>query len=212
MPKDSPASVDNVVLRDQQFTKERKNYFLVGPACFDPGQITRLKAIVDTRSEVAAVVEPGEDYVTGVSGGHYDEGRRTRGCSLRPSEYGWVYDIVGRVFAEANQFMRCEIIPDLSDPIQVLRYDASESGHFAWHADTLPSDMTRKISIVVPLSDSTEYEGGELHFNQGGVMYSVTQTPGRPVAFPSWLIHQVTPVTRGQRYSLVAWIRGPNWC
>jgi predicted 2-oxoglutarate/Fe(II)-dependent dioxygenase YbiX len=32
---------------------------------------------------------------------------------------------------------------------------------------------------------------------------------GFVVAFPSWTLHQVTPVTQGNRQSLVAWITGP---
>jgi len=206
--QDQKSPADNVVLRDQIVTEGRKNYFLVGPACLDQGQITSLKALVDEQSESAQVGQAGQDYATG-SG--VDDGRRTQVRSLHPAEHRWVYDIIAECFITANQLMRCDIVPSLSDPIQLLRYDADEAAHFRWHADTLPSDMTRKISIVVPLSLPAEYEGGELQFNQGGVLSSVKQVPGRPIAFPSWLVHQITPVTRGQRYSLVAWIRGPNW-
>jgi predicted 2-oxoglutarate/Fe(II)-dependent dioxygenase YbiX len=208
MQDQSQSPADNVILRDQRFTAGRKNYFLVGPVCFDDGQIVSLKTIVDKLSEPAQVGQVGQDYATGSS---VDEGRRTRVRSLHPAEHRWVYDIVANSFNAANQLMRCDVVPSLSDPIQLLRYDAEEAGHFRWHADTLPSDMTRKISIVVPLSSPTEYEGGELQFNQGGGLCAVEQVPGRPIAFPSWLVHQITPVTRGQRYSLVAWIRGPNW-
>jgi PKHD-type hydroxylase len=31
------------------------------------------------------------------------------------------------------------------------------------------------------------------------------------VTFPSWVMHRVTPVTKGVRYSLIAWIVGPRW-
>ncbi len=34
---------------------------------------------------------------------------------------------------------------------------------------------------------------------------------GAFIAFPSFLLHRVTPVTRGTRWSLVAWILGPRW-
>jgi predicted 2-oxoglutarate/Fe(II)-dependent dioxygenase YbiX len=37
------------------------------------------------------------------------------------------------------------------------------------------------------------------------------QLAGVPIMFPSWMIHRVTPVKVGKRYSLVAWIREPNW-
>jgi PKHD-type hydroxylase len=29
--------------------------------------------------------------------------------------------------------------------------------------------------------------------------------------FPSWSLHRVTPVTKGTRYSLVAWVSGPRF-
>ena len=208
MQNEAQSPADNVVLRDQQFTKGRKNYFSVGPVCFDQEQIARLKTILDEHPQQAQVGEAGLEHVTGA---HYDHGRRTQLCSLHPVEHSWVYKIIGIFWKSANEQMRLDVVPTMNDPIQLLRYDEGEAGHFRWHADTLPSDMTRKLTIVVPLSSPSEYEGGELQFNQGGVMCTVKQTPGQLVAFPSWLIHQVTPVTRGKRYSLAAWIRGPNW-
>jgi PKHD-type hydroxylase len=71
--------------------------------------------------------------------------------------------------------------------------------------------MTRKISISIPLNDASEYEGGVLELNQGSTIVRMNQKAGLPVIFPSWLTHRVSPVTRGRRYSLVAWVRGPNW-
>lgn len=38
------------------------------------------------------------------------------------------------------------------------------------------------------------------------------RTRGSGVLFPSFLAHQVTPVTRGLRRSLVAWAYGPQFC
>ena len=34
---------------------------------------------------------------------------------------------------------------------------------------------------------------------------------GRLVAFPSYVLHQVKPVTEGERNSLVVWINGPQF-
>ena len=30
------------------------------------------------------------------------------------------------------------------------------------------------------------------------------------IMFPSYVLHQVTPVTRGERFSLVGWVTGKN--
>jgi len=196
---------EEIIKREQQRTAGRKNYFAVGSPCFDQDQIDRLKAMVD---EHAAPAEVGQYGDVGV----VKDQRRTMGYSLpRDETHAWVYDIITGVFMAANREMQCDIVPSMNEPIQLLRYDASDQGFFRWHVDTFPDDMTRKMSVVVPLSDPADFEGGKLQFDQGGAIREVAQLPGMPVIFPSWLSHQVTPVTGGKRYSLVAWIRGPNW-
>jgi PKHD-type hydroxylase len=37
------------------------------------------------------------------------------------------------------------------------------------------------------------------------------RTRGAFIAFPSFAVHRVSPVTRGTRWSLVAWITGSRW-
>ena len=34
---------------------------------------------------------------------------------------------------------------------------------------------------------------------------------GSIIVFPSFLYHQVTPITKGTRYSLVMWVLGRPW-
>ena len=60
------------------------------------------------------------------------------------------------------------------------------------------------------LSDPVDYEGGVLEIQPYGEQVIRTRKQrGLIVAFPSWTLHQVTPVTQGSRQSLVAWISGP---
>jgi PKHD-type hydroxylase len=125
-------------------------------------------------------------------------------------ENRWVYEIVWRETEAGNRLLQFDVVP-FYDTIQLARYDADEQGFFRWHADTTPGDMSRKLTMVVPLNDPAEYEGGALEFNEGGVVRRLPQKAGVPVMFPSWLLHQVTPVTRGRRYSMAVWVRGPAW-
>lgn len=75
----------------------------------------------------------------------------------------------------------------------------------------------RKLSVTVSLNDSCEYKGGNLKFDLGPHRedrYHVCKEirpQGSVVVFPSHLYHQVTPVTEGTRYSLVAWNLGAPW-
>lgn len=188
---------------NRALTAGRPNYFLTGPRCFDDAQLQALRQHVDRAGAPAEVMSQlGQKALAEV--------RRTQVCWLDMVEHRWAYDLVWTIATTANQLLRFDIAP-VPEQIQVATYDAGESAFFEWHADTVPGDMTRKISISVPLNAAAEYEGGVLEFNQGTSVARPPQSPGVPIIFPSWLIHRVTPVTRGRRYSLVAWIRGPNW-
>ena len=79
--------------------------------------------------------------------------------------------------------------------------------------------LCRKISVTVNLSDPLDYDGGDLwltkHPQDSRISELETFTnpsfrdKGAVVVFPSWVRHRVTPVTRGTRYSAVAWFNGP---
>ena len=59
------------------------------------------------------------------------------------------------------------------------------------------------------LSDPADYVGGALQITSGDRPSDMPRDQGALVAFPSYMIHRVTPVTRGRRRSLVGWIGGP---
>ena len=73
----------------------------------------------------------------------------------------------------------------------------------------------RKISMTINLTEPDDYKGGDLKFDFGphaGRGRFKTCKEIRPrgsvIVFPSFLHHQVTPVTEGTRYSLVLWSLG----
>src|SRR5690606_9311704 len=95
--------------------------------------------------------------------------------------------------------------------IQLARYDSSDRGFYDWHRDFDRIAPRRKISVSIQLSRPDEYDGGDLEL-------LVDREPCRPekdrgsfIAFPSFTLHRVSPVTRGTRWSLVAWVVGPRW-
>ncbi len=70
--------------------------------------------------------------------------------------------------------------------------------------------MDRKLSVIIQLSDSDEYIGGNFEFDE--IKTNVDFQPQRTVIiFPSYLRHRVSPVTFGTRRSLVTWYYGPKW-
>ena len=101
------------------------------------------------------------------------------------------------------------------ESIQLTRYKSTEGGFYNTHAD-VPRDAwvdCRKLSIVIQLSDPDEYEGGEFVFNGRKLIDEIPhlKEAGSVIMFPSYCQHSVLPVTKGTRYSLVNWLRGPKF-
>ncbi|WP_200214989.1 2OG-Fe(II) oxygenase [Micromonospora coerulea] len=84
---------------------------------------------------------------------------------------------------------------------ELKRYDTGHS--HPEHADLGPSSMGRKLAMSVQLSDPGRYEGGDLQLRLGGHWITAPRERGTIVAFPAWIVHRVTPVTRGTRWSLI---------
>lgn len=93
---------------------------------------------------------------------------------------------------------------------QVTRYKSTDEGFYDWHMDAGPprEGNQRKLSCVILLNDATEFEGGILQF-KGAEDKNVLTKRGSIIVFPSFIEHKVTPVTKGVRYSAVAWVSGP---
>ena len=82
--------------------------------------------------------------------------------------------------------------------------------HYARHVDTIFNNKTphqRKISLVLMLSDRSEYSGGELTINDE----PVDLDKGDMVIFKPTTFHSVEKVQRGIRKTLVMWALGPHW-
>jgi PKHD-type hydroxylase len=112
------------------------------------------------------------------------------------------------------------------DPaVDAIHRHANGTPYLNQFGDPIPEDhnitenpnMTgkiRKISVTVSLSDPAEYDGGNLQFDLGphrsDRYHTCTEIrpKGSVIVFPSHVTHQVTPVTRGTRYSLVCWSLG----
>lgn len=146
--------------------------------------------------------------------GSIDTGIRRSGLNWMPNtqETQWVFEKLGHIVSSLNaQFFRFDLT-GFGEPIQLTNYDSSEQGMYGWHVD-MGSDTqspSRKLSLVLQLSDPVEYEGGVLELQPHGKdVVRMRKQRGLVVVFPSWTLHQVTPVTQGSRQSLVAWITGP---
>jgi len=120
----------------------------------------------------------------------------------------WVFEKLAHVASQLNaDHFRFELT-GFGEKLQLTNYDQSENGMYGWHQD-YGGGISRKLSLVVQLTDPSEYEGGNLQVMTTGNPVNVRKQRGLIAAFPSYVLHQVTPVTQGSRQSLVAWVSGP---
>jgi PKHD-type hydroxylase len=127
-------------------------------------------------------------------------------------EAAWLYDRMAFVARRLNaKFYNFDLYGFLED-MQFTIYEETEESHYTWHIDMSDtSAAARKLSMVLQLSDPSEYEGGELQTWTGAEPSSVDRQKGLIAAFPSYMLHRVTPVTKGTRYSLVVWVCGESF-
>lgn len=129
---------------------------------------------------------------------------------------GWLFnkmaEIVSRINHDKFQFELSHI-----DAFQYTTYVTD--GFYGWHIDgdfkETFGPYHRKLGISVILSDpTTEFTGGEFQIMPEGNPEKISSTntkKGDVLVFPSFVPHQITPVTSGKRKSLVCWVLGPKF-
>ncbi len=126
------------------------------------------------------------------------------------SETAWVFEKLSHIASSLNTQYYDFNLTGFGESLQLTNYNGSEDGMYGWHQD-YGGQISRKLSLVLQLTDPSQYEGGNLQVMTTGEPQTVRKQRGLVVAFPSYVLHQVTPVTQGSRQSLVTWISGPNF-
>lgn len=145
-------------------------------------------------------------------GGYAPEVRRSELNWLNnDNETQWVFERLAHVVSSLNSQFFSFDLTGFGEAIQLTHYDEKYQGMYGWHVDfgNNTSSPSRKLSLVLQLSDPVDYEGGVLELRPAGnEIVKMRKQRGLIVCFPSWTLHQVTPVTQGNRQSLVSWITG----
>ena len=122
----------------------------------------------------------------------------------------WIYDRLWRIAWHLNQKTWRFDLTAIAETLQYTIYETDEGGHYDWHSDTIiTAPMPRKLSLSLQLSDPADYDGCALEVRANNNADVAPVERGAVIAFPSYMLHRVTPIARGRRASLVAWISGP---
>lgn len=86
----------------------------------------------------------------------------------------------------------------------VARYDAETGGFFRPHRDnTTKGTAHRRFAVSINLN--AEYEGGDLRFPEFGDR-TYRPPPGGACVFSCSILHEATPVTRGERFAFLPFL------
>jgi PKHD-type hydroxylase len=139
------------------------------------------------------------------------EVKSTRECSIswidiEDTNNQWIVSRMGSLITEANKLWNFDVAC-MAENLQYTIYD-KKGDHYTAHTDLGNDGMSslRKISVVVFLDD--DFEGGELEIFTSDEPITVNPKKGVAIVFPSYLLHQVRPVTKGTRRTLVCWFHG----
>lgn len=149
----------------------------------------------------------------GETGGDVDQLEQTRRSEVNwlhnTQETSWVFKQLAHVASSLNAEHFGFDLTGFGEPLQLTNYHEVRQGMYKWHQDFGGSGVSRKLSMVLQLSDPNDYVGGELQLLTRKEPISIQKKRGLITVFPAWTLHQVTPVIKGTRQTLVTWISGP---
>ncbi|WGH75637.1 2OG-Fe(II) oxygenase [Tenacibaculum tangerinum] len=125
-------------------------------------------------------------------------------------ENEWIYNRLAGLAIQCNNERYWFDLLGFHNNLQLASY--TEGDFFDWHLDFGAGEISdRKLSISMQLSDSDDYEGGDLQFMMNQKIVTAPREKETIIVFPSFMMHLVTPITKGVRKSMVGWIAGPPY-
>jgi PKHD-type hydroxylase len=179
------------------------------PYCWNTGSFTCDE--IENIKVIGRRLEMNRAQTGGVGENCLDHRRSFTSWITSNQHTAWIYQKLTNLVLENNEkFFNFDLT--MIENLQFTYYNSNEQGCYKAHVDPnvwqLPHN--RKLSLVMQLSDPSEYEGGDLLLHTAHNPIVINKQKGMLVMFPSYTLHEVTPVTKGERYSLVAWVHGPK--
>jgi PKHD-type hydroxylase len=126
-----------------------------------------------------------------------------------PNAYDTSAKLLQQALIRSDEF-REFAFPALIAPPMMTRYKPGM--RYGAHTDAaylqLATAMIRSdLSCTIFLSDTKSYEGGALHVRLGDASIRFKLPPGQAIIYPSDTLHEVEPVTKGERLVAITFIQ-----
>lgn len=181
---------------------------------------------VFNEEEIARIVEYCEkqEFLTATVGSDKSLNETIRKSNVNfhnpNEENNWIFERLNWAIEKMNDdFYNFDL--NGYDFFQYSQYKSSQLGKYDLHIDMFMGDElptsttgTRKLSLTFLLSEpGVDFEGGDFQIvlAQENQAQTIEMKKGRIIAFPSFVLHRVTPVTKGERKSIVVWVEGPKF-
>ena len=148
--------------------------------------------------------------IKGVTSGESDVRSSKVSWLYHTDDLEWVFKKLTDVILDMNKKYFQFNIFGLIEGLQFTNYKAP-SDKYGKHIDRRYKGVIRKLSLSVQLTDPKEYEGGDLLLYESELGTPMEKEQGTLVLFPSYILHEVKPITKGERNSLVAWVSGKQF-
>lgn len=171
-----------------------------------------------TKDECMSVIEAGKKLANLGEGaakpgddGYGDDSEQMRKCQVSwfspyDSDLLWLYQKTLNTMRQANEDNWGFTLDGELEHTQFTVYH--QTNHFDWHLDVGDGELKyRKLTSTLLLNEPDDYTGGELQLNAQQPR-SAPRLQGGMVIFPTYILHRVTPILSGTRYSLVQWMSG----
>ena len=125
------------------------------------------------------------------------------------SAYKASSQLLHNALVRVPEFMEFAFPVAMAPPL-ITRYKPGMK--YGAHADAafiqLPGATIRSdLSCTIFLNEPKDYEGGELHLKLGDAQLMFKLKPGEAIVYPSDSLHQVVPVTKGDRLVAITFIQ-----
>ena len=125
------------------------------------------------------------------------------------SAYQKSSDLLRQAMLRSPEFLEFAFPVALAPPM-MTRYKPGMK--YGAHADAafiqLPGATIRSdLSCTIFLNNPSDYDGGELHIRLGDSELKFKLEPGEAIVYPSDALHQVVPVTKGERLVAITFIQ-----
>jgi PKHD-type hydroxylase len=112
--------------------------------------------------------------------------------------------IAGAAVARSEELQNFAFPKRIAAPL-LSRYEPGMK--YGVHTDSaflpLPGGAMRSdVSATLFIGDPSTYDGGRLVIHQGSERIAIEPVPGAMIVYPSTTLHEVTPVTRGERLAM----------